>query len=112
MLLDYSCIIKDPQSANIPEIVFNIWNGTNSTNLALPPILAKFSMGNHYYQNYSNVYSPIWDFRTGIAQEDRGAFMVGSKIAEFPSPSGPKNVAWVELKRVLGELAEQVCILF
>ena len=38
--------------------------------------------------------------------------MVGDVVVEVPSPSGSKNVNWLQLKGVLGLLASRVCIVF
>ncbi len=65
--------------------------------------------GQHYFVNQNGQLVPVWDFRS--SGENRGrsnAIVFARKIADVPSPDGPDNIDWVELKKLSGDLADLV----
>ena len=74
-------------------------------------IQAQFNLtlaGQHYFVSQGNTSVPVWDLRSAMFSGNQNAIVFAHKTKAVPSPDGPDNVAWVELARDSGELANTV----
>ena len=65
--------------------------------------------GQHYFVKQNGTLVPVWDLRS--SGEDAGnpnAIVFAEKDKSAPSPDGPENVDWLELKNLSGGLANIV----
>ncbi|KIJ91875.1 hypothetical protein K443DRAFT_114457 [Laccaria amethystina LaAM-08-1] len=95
-LFDISCLVQSPAFDNVQDIAF------------LKPLTR---MGDHYFVTSPSGtgISPVWDFRAfGRFKGNANAMVLAAKVANLPSPAGPQNVDWLQLKSVSGELATQI----
>lgn len=102
----------------IQEIAFSYWNASNATveNLAsLAELIEGVSLsdahlGTHFFQpNPSGSgISPVFDYRAASRSGDSQSFILASPNGSLPAPTGPKDVAWLSLARVQGNLATTV----
>jgi hypothetical protein len=70
-------------------------------------------LGQHYFivnPLTGTGISPKWDFsaKGDAFPGNPKAFAVGSKVGDLPAPTGSKNIDWLQLKVVQGELADTV----
>jgi hypothetical protein len=61
--------------------------------------------GQHYFVNQAGTLVPVWDLRSS---GNPNAIVFGQKVKNAPSPNGPQNVDWLELKKLSGDLANLV----
>ena len=61
--------------------------------------------GQHYFVNQSGTLVPVWDLRSS---GNPNAIVFAQKVKSAPSPDGPENIDWVELKKLSGGLANEV----
>ena len=75
-------------------------------------VKSKFNLnveGQHYFVKQDNSLVPVWDLRSsGENTGNPNAIVFAQKVENAPSPDGPENVDWVELKKLSGELANLV----
>jgi hypothetical protein len=65
--------------------------------------------GQHYFVEQSGTLVPVWDLRSsGENAGNPNAIVFTEKVKSAPSPDGPENVDWVELKKVSGGLSNLV----
>jgi hypothetical protein len=65
--------------------------------------------GQHYFVEQNGALVPVWDLRSsGENAGNANAIVFTEKVKSTPSPDGPDNVDWVELKKLSGGLANQV----
>ncbi len=65
--------------------------------------------GQHYFVKQNDKLVPVWDLRSsGENAGNPNAIVFAEKVKNAPSPDGPQNVDWVELKKLSGGLANQV----
>jgi hypothetical protein len=65
--------------------------------------------GQHYFVEQNGALVPVWDLRSsGENTGNPNAIVFAQKVKSAPSPNGPKNIDWVELKKLSGGLANQV----
>jgi hypothetical protein len=65
--------------------------------------------GQHYFVEQNGALVPVWDLRSsGENAGNTNAIVFAEKVKNTPSPDGPDNVDWVELKKLSGGLADQV----
>jgi hypothetical protein len=65
--------------------------------------------GQHYFVNQDGTLVPVWDLRSsGENTGNPNAIVFTQKVKSAPSPDGPENVDWVELKKLSGGLANEV----
>lgn len=113
IIYDISCFTPNSQKfKTIQDLAYEKWIGTFSTSVTPLPFLEPLviRVGNHFSQNSSTGIKPVWDYRKSVKNPE--AYVVGDVVVEVPSPSGSKNVNWLQLKGVLGLLASRVCIVF
>ena len=115
-MIDISCLNGQPEFATMQTDAYNIWNSCPeidplSAGMA-QRIQAQFGVtvdGQHYFANHSGVVAAVWDFTsTGPFSGNPGAIVFAHKVQTAASPDGANNVAWVELKKDDGELANTV----
>jgi Protein of unknown function (DUF3455) len=65
--------------------------------------------GQHYFVEQNGALVPVWDLRSsGENAGNTNAIVFTEKVKSAPSPDGPDNVDWVELKKLSGGLANLV----
>ena len=65
--------------------------------------------GQHYFVEQNGALVPVWDLRSsGENTGNPNAIIFAEKVKNAPSPDGPENVDWVELKKLSGGLSNQV----
>ena len=65
--------------------------------------------GQHYFVKQNDKLVPVWDLRSsGENAGNPNAIVFAEKVKNAPSPDGPQNVDWVELKKLSGGLANLV----
>lgn len=97
-LFDISCLAaKNPTAFNNAEITGFTGGATAAGAGAL--------LGRHFFQNVTNVLSPVWDDRGDAAKGNPTAFVRASKIANVAAPTGSQDVPWLALQAVEGSLA-------
>jgi hypothetical protein len=115
-MIDISCLYGQPEFATIQTDAYNIWNSSPETDplsagLA-QTIQAQFGLtidGQHYFANQNGVLEAVWDLTSsGPFSGNPGAIVFAHKVQTADSPDGPNNIAWVELKKDSGELANTV----
>ena len=62
--------------------------------------------GQHYFVSQNNSLVPVWDLRS--TTKNPNAIVFGQKVKDVPSPNGPDNVDWLELKKSSGGLANLI----
>ena len=70
-------------------------------------------LGQHYFVTNpvtGTGISPKWDFTSsGKFSGNQDAYFIGAPVGNVPAPSNPaKNVAWLHIGHVEGELADEV----
>ena len=61
--------------------------------------------GQHYFVSQNGTLVPVWDLRSSGGPN---AIVFAQKVKDVPSPNGPQNVDWLELKKVSGDLANLI----
>jgi hypothetical protein len=61
--------------------------------------------GQHYFVSQNGTLVPVWDLRSSCGPN---AIVFAQKVKDVPSPNGPQNVDWLELKKVSGDLANLI----
>jgi hypothetical protein len=65
--------------------------------------------GQHYFVEQNGALVPVWDLTSsGENAGNPNAIVFTEKVKSAPSPDGPENVDWVELKKLSGGLANLV----
>ncbi len=65
--------------------------------------------GQHYFVKQDDKLVAAWDLTSsGATAGNPDAIVLAAKVKSAPSPDGPTNVDWVELKKLSGGLANQV----
>jgi hypothetical protein len=65
--------------------------------------------GQYYFVEQNGVLVPVWDLRSsGENAGNPNAIIFAQKVKSAPSPNGPENIDWVELKKLSGGLANLV----
>jgi hypothetical protein len=65
--------------------------------------------GQHYFQKLSGPPVPVWDLRADPPfKNNPDAFVVAHKVKSVPSPDGASDVAWLELVKDSGGLANTI----
>jgi len=115
-MFDVSCLFGTPKFDTIQSDSFNLWN-TSPSNDPLDGGLAQqmqtqFNLtvdGQHYFVEQNGNLSAVWDLTSsGPFSGNPGAIVFAHPIQTADSPDGPDNIAWVELKKDSGELANTI----
>ena len=115
-MFDISCHYGRPEFATIQTDAFNDWSADASTNpfeSGLVQLMKdKYNInveGQYYFIEQDNSLVPVWDFtHSGENAGNPNAIVVAQKVKNAPSPDGPENIDWVELKKTSGNLANQI----
>ena len=105
-----------PEFSTIQDVAFDDWAASPSTNPLEHDLVQlmkdKFNInveGQHYFVKQDDKLVPVWDLTSsGENAGNRNAIVFAEKVKSAPSPDGPENVDWVELKKVSGGLSNQV----
>ncbi|KAG9101221.1 hypothetical protein FRC06_003261 [Ceratobasidium sp. 370] len=65
-----------------------------------------YILGDHYFTARDGAIAPVFDFRARSKKGDENAFTIDKRVAGIPSPDGKKNVDWLQLQSVAGQLAK------
>jgi hypothetical protein len=97
--------------------VFGVWNTSNETDPFSSPgmvqqMQAQFNLtvdGQHYFVDQNSTLEAVWDLTSsGQFATNPGAIVFAHKVQTAPSPDGPNNIPWVELKADSGQLADTI----
>ncbi len=102
--------------ATIQNDAFNLWSNCNSMDPydagMAQDMQNQFNLavdGQHYFVNLNGALSAVWDLTSsGQFNGNPGAIVFAHKIQTAPSPDGSNNIAWVELKKDSGALADTI----
>ena len=115
-LFDISCLYGTKEFAKIQDDAFDIWQkcpkfDPSESNL-INELSHKFNiplLGYHYFINDNGTLRPKFDFTsTGPNKGNPDAFVVATKAVDVPAPNSAQDVDWLELKALLGKLADSV----
>jgi len=107
--------------SNISNEVFGYWNGSsdNTTIQQIIDSLPKYVpadtiLAQHYFiGNETGGLSPVWDFRaTEKFKGDDDAVFVGKVLANASDADPTKNVPWLHLGKVSGNISDEVYRIF
>jgi len=115
-LFEISCLFGRPEFSTIQNVAFDDWAASPSTNPLEPGLVQrmkdKYNLnveGQYYFVEQNNNLVPVWDLRSsGENAGNPNAIVFAEKVKSAPSPNGPENIDWVELKKVSGALANQI----
>jgi len=115
-LFNIACLYGEPEFSSIPNIAYDDWAASSITNPLEPGFVElvkkEFKLdgvGQHYFVRQNGALVPVWDLRSeGPFEGNPNAIFFGQKIEGAPSPDGPENIDWVELKKLSGGLANLV----
>ena len=70
-------------------------------------------LSQHYFVSNGTSLSPVWDFRaTPKFKGVKEAVLVGKVLANSPDVNPTKNVPWLHVGKVSGEIADDVYRIF
>jgi len=119
-LFDVSCLATTNSGAlsTIHNDVFNVWNGPDADGATIQQLIDVFPdalpadpvLSQHFFiNNGAGGISPVWDFRaTPKFQGVDNAVFVGKASANTPDADPTKNVAWLHLAKVSGDISDEV----
>ncbi|KAF5389592.1 hypothetical protein D9757_004184 [Collybiopsis confluens] len=114
-LFDVSCLYGSPEFQNLPSYVYDFWNQASVSPADLIALGETFDpsfiLGEHYFITNpvtGSGLSPKWDFTSHAFAGYPEAFVVGSKIADVPAPTGSSDIDWLTLTNLTGLLANEV----
>jgi hypothetical protein len=115
-LFDISCLDGTAEFSTIQCASLGAWNALTNTDpldgalaQAMKTELNLTVTGQHFFQKSSGPPVPVWDLRADPPfQNNPNAFVVAKKVNSVPSPDGTSDVAWLELAKVSGELANTI----
>ena len=105
-------------SSTIANDVFNVWNGPGADGATIEQLIDAFPdidptdsiLSQHYFiKNGAGGISPVWDFRsTPKFKGVDNAVFVGKAQANTPDADPAKNVPWLHLGKVSGDISEEI----
>ena len=115
-MFDMSCRIGTPAFSTIQNDAFNDWAAISSSDPWDPELVQVMEdqhgvtlAGEYYFVKQNGTLIPVWDATsTGPFAGNPDAIVFAQKVQNIPSPDGPENVDWVELKKLSGDLATQI----
>jgi hypothetical protein len=119
-LFDISCLASTNNNrlSTIHNDLFNLWNSDRANGVTIQQLIASLPdivppnmiLSQHYFiTNAAGGISPVWDFRA--TQKFKGvpnAVFVGKALANTPDASPTKNVAWLHVGKVSGDISDEV----
>ncbi|KAF8273793.1 hypothetical protein EI94DRAFT_1074979 [Lactarius quietus] len=116
-MLDISTLFGTSEFDRIQDCTYDFWSNYEGTNpydydLAIRLFL-KFRLdivGQYYFINDANgTLSPKFDFtNSGPTAGNPEAFVIGTKIADTPAPTGSQDIDWVEVEGLSGDFAKEI----
>lgn len=108
--------------STIHNDLFNLWNSPRAEGAtvqqlieALPSVVPQnMILAQHYFiKNAAGGISPVWDFRaTQKFKGTENAVFVGKALANTPDADPTKNVAWLHLGKVSGDISDEIYRIF
>ena len=114
-----SCLVGTDSGAasTLANDMFNIWNDPNADGATIQQLIDAFPdiapadtiLSQHYFINNGAGISPVWDFRTTpkFSGVDNAVF-VGKALANTPDADPAKNVPWLHLGKVSGDISDEI----
>ncbi|KAK0495937.1 hypothetical protein EDD18DRAFT_1074972 [Armillaria luteobubalina] len=107
-IFDISCLYGTPSFDNIQDTVLAAWEKSDWTS---PHDISHelTLLGEHYFITNpitGTGISPKWDFTATTGNSE--AFVVANGTGRSPAPTGSQDVDWLSLKKLLGNLADEV----
>ena len=115
-MFDISCLYGTPEFSTISNDAFYDWDAFPSFNPLEPGLVQEMKDhygitvdGEYYFVQQNGTLVPVWDLRsTGPYAGNPNAIVFAQKVKSTPSPDGPVDIDWVELKKVSGGLANLI----
>jgi len=115
-MFDISCLYGTPEFSTIQRDVFCDWDACPSFDPLEPGLVQEMEDnfgitedGAYYFVNQNGTLVPVWDLRSdGPYAGNPNAIVFAQKVKSAPSPDGPVNIDWVELKKLSGGLANLI----
>jgi len=105
-------------SSTIVNDVFKLWNDPRADGATTQQLIEGFPdvvpadtiLSQHYFnKNAAGGISPVWDFRaTPKFQGVDNAVFVGKALANTPDADPTKNVPWLHLGKVSGDISDEI----
>jgi hypothetical protein len=117
-MFDMSCRKGSVAFGTIQTDAFKEWAAIKSSDPMDPELVqvmrqqnAVIDNGDYFFIAQNGKLNPVLDERsTGQFKGNPDAIVVAQQVKSIPSPDGPENVDWVELKKVSGGLTKQIII--
>jgi len=119
-VFDISCLASSNSSrlSTIQSDLFDLWNSTRAGNATVQQLIEtmpnvvppKMILSQHYFiKNTAGGISPVWDFRaTEKFKGVENAVFVGKASANVSDANPTKNVPWLHLGNVSGDISDEV----
>ncbi|KAF9653509.1 hypothetical protein BDM02DRAFT_3086961 [Thelephora ganbajun] len=108
--------------SSVQNDLFNFWNSSDAGSTTvqqlvetLPNIVPAYMiLAQHYFiRNTAGGISPTWDFRaTQKFQGVENAVFVGKSLANIPDVDPTKNVPWLHVGKVSGDISNEIYRIF
>ena len=119
-LFDISCLASTNSKllSTIHNDLFKIWNSPAANGVTIQQLIdilpkvvpSDLILSQHYFnKNAAGGISPVWDFRaTPKFQGVANAVFVGKALANTPDADPTKNVPWLHLGKVSGDISDEI----
>ena len=120
-MFDMSCLYGTSEFGQIQDDAYDVWSNYSSTDPYEPGLAVQLNrefdigvIGQYYFINGPNgTLSPKFDFTTsGPNAGNPEAFVIATKAGDIPSPTGSRDIDWVRLQGLSGELATSIFRVF
>lgn len=123
-LLNVSCLASTNNStmSTIHQDLFNVWNNSSMGSTTVQELIETLPgrsapgviLGQHYFiKNAAGDISPVWDFRaTEKFKGVENAVMVGKALANMSDADPTKNIPWLSVGKVSGDISDEVYRIF
>ena len=115
-MFDISCLYGTAEFSTIQYDAFFDWDTYPSFD-PLDPLLVQVMEdfygitedGAYYFVERDGTLVPVWDLTSdGPYAGNQNAIVFAQKVKSTPSPDGPLNIDWAELKKMSGGLANLI----
>ncbi len=114
-MYDISCLYGKPEFSTIQKDAYYDWDAYWS----FDPFESGFVQvlndhygiiedGKYYFVEENGTLVPVWDLTSVGPYAGPDAIVYAQKVKSAPSPDGPENVDWTELKKISGGLANLI----
>jgi hypothetical protein len=115
-MYDISSLYGTSEFSTIQNDAYNHWNSYWSYDPFEPGYsqLLEYNYGitidgAYYFVEQNGSLIPVWDLTSsGPYAGNPNAIVYAQKVKNVPSPDGPQNIDWVELKKMSGGLANLI----